>query len=299
MPGMTFDELMATTQRLNVSVEALAAVAACLRLRADGMAAPPAVDRLAHEAATLVGIDDLEQMTPEQCQMAVGAVRAFFRQAAELIDAPDRPCGWITDDPSVLQSQGRASMMVAGLLASLAPGVGDLDRRLRSGSPALLDLGTGTGWLAIALAETFPTATVVGVDVADAPLALAHTNLASSGVADRVSFRHGDAAHLVDEATFDLVWVPGPFLTEAAVPAVLQATHRALRPGGWVMFGRYAGPDDPLAATLVDLRTVRSGGHPWRAGDVEALLAAHGFTEVITPQRTWAAPMAFSFGRRA
>lgn len=299
MPTMTFDELMATTQRLNVSVEALAAVAACLRLRTDGLAAPAEVDRLVHEAAALEGLADLDQLTPQQSQMAIGAIRAFFRQAAELIDAPDRPCGWITDDPAVLQGQGRASMMVAGLLASLAPGVGDLDERLRSGSPALLDLGTGTGWLAIALAQTFPLATVVGVEVAETPLALARANLASSGVADRVSFRHGDAAHLVDEDAFDLAWVPGPFLAEAVVPTVLQAAHRALRPGGWVMFGRYAGPDDPLGATLVDLRTVRSGGHPWRAGDVEALLAVYGFTDVVTPRRTWAAPMVFTFGRRA
>lgn len=294
---MPFEQVMAATQGLNRSVEALAAVAACLRLRAEGLHAPPEVDRLVHEAADAAGVGPLDDLSVEQCQMAIGAIRAFFRQAADLMDAPDRPCGWITDDATLLQSQGRASAMIAGLIASVAPSMGDLVDRLGRPGAAIADLGTGVGWLAIAFARAHPEATVLGVDIAETPLELARGNVVESGLTDRVSFRLGDAADLPDQGAFDLVWVPGPFLSATTLPAVLDGCTRALRPGGWVVLGRYAGPPDPLAAVLIDLRVVRSGGHPWRTEEAEALLSDHGFLDVVSPERTWSGPIVFTVGR--
>lgn len=298
MARVTFEELLSTAQRLNTSVEALAAIAACLHLRAEGLEAPAEVERLVHEAAAATGADGIGDLTPEQCQIALGTIRAFFRQAGELMDAPDRPCGWITDDATLLQSQGRASAMVAGLVASIAPSLGDLSQRLALPGAAIADLGTGVGWLALAFAQQHPAATVVGIDIAEAPLALARANVARAGLEHRVTLRQEDAAHLRDEAAFDLMWVPGPFLPHEAVPDVVHGCHRALRPGGWVVFGRYAGPPDTLAATLIDLRVVRSGGHPWRDDEAEALLTDQGLTDVRTPERTWSGPMVFTVGRR-
>lgn len=296
--SMTLDDLLTTTQRLNTSTDALAAIAALLRVRGEDVAVPEPVARRLEEVGRALGLE-LADLTPEECRIALGAVRAFFRQAAELVDTPDRPPGWLTDDPTLLQSQGRASMMVAPLLAQLAPDLGDLAERLASPGARLLDLGTGTGWLAIALARTFPDATVVGLDIAEGPLALARANVTAEGVDGRVTLRLADASAPIDEAAFDVVWVPGPFLDRDVVPAVVAGAHGGLRPGGWVVFGRYAGPDDPLAQTLVDLRVVRSGGHPWTAADVERLLVEAGFTDVQTPERWWAAPMVFTVGRRA
>ena len=295
---MTLDELLATTQRLNASAEALAAVAASLRMHSEDLDVPDTVAERLDAVGAALGLD-LTSLSAEQCQIALGAVRAFFRQAAELMDAPDRQPGWLSDDPTLLQSQGRASMMVAPLLAGLALDLGDLSARLGAPGARLLDLGTGTGWLAIALAQTFPAATVVGVDLAEAPLSLARANVTAGGLDDRVVLRLGDAADLDEHEAFDLVWVPGPFLGADLVPRILTGAHTALRPGGWVVFGRYAGPDDPLASALIDLRVVRSGGHPWSNAEGEELLADIGFVDISTPPRRWSAPMVFTVGRRA
>jgi hypothetical protein len=65
-----------------------------------------------------------------------------------------------------------------------------------------------------------------------------------------------------------------------------------------VLPGTFAGPDDRLSALLVDLRIVRSGGHPWRADELAAAMTAAGFDDVGEVARTWAAPVRLFAGRR-
>ena len=49
----------------------------------------------------------------------------------------------------------------------------------------------------------------------------------------------------------------------------------------------------------MDLRTVRSGGHPWTATDLLRLLVAAGYRDIQSIARTWAAPVHLFLGRRA
>ena len=97
-----------------------------------------------------------------------------------------------------------------------------------------LDVGTGTGTGARVLAERFPTADVVGVDVAPAMLAEARK------LAPELSFVEGDAANLpFDAESFDVVANANmiPFLGEVA---------RVLKPGGWTLYAFSAGPETPI-----------------------------------------------------
>jgi malonyl-CoA O-methyltransferase len=97
-----------------------------------------------------------------------------------------------------------------------------------------LDVGTGTGTGARVLAERFPDADVVGVDVAPAMLVEARK------LAPELSFVEGDAAHLpFDAESFDVVAHANmiPFLGEVA---------RVLRPGGWTLYAFSAGPETPI-----------------------------------------------------
>ena len=105
-----------------------------------------------------------------------------------------------------------------------------------------LDVGTGTGIGARALAEHFPDAEVVGIDVSPAMLDEARRNV------DRVSFHEGDAAHLpFGDQSFDLVAHSNmiPFFDEVA---------RVLRPGGWTVFAFSGGAETPIYVTPERLR---------------------------------------------
>jgi ribosomal protein L11 methyltransferase len=62
---------------------------------------------------------------------------------------------------------------------------------------SFLDVGTGTGILAIAAAKLFPEARVEGCDTDEAVIAIARENAALNGIAQHIDFRTGS----VDEST--------------------------------------------------------------------------------------------------
>ena len=66
----------------------------------------------------------------------------------------------------------------------------------RPGSASLtqglwVDLGTGSGAIALALAQTFPKASILAVDVSPAALAVAEDNARRAGLSDRITFYQG------------------------------------------------------------------------------------------------------------
>lgn len=134
----------------------------------------------------------------------------------------------------------------------------------KRGSPAtgaFLDVGTGVGWLAHALATELPALTVTGIDVFRPALALARTNVAPLGA--RVTLSEHDVCALTDRDAFDAAFLAGPFVPEEIIPTAVLRIREALRPGGWLLFGLFAGAADPLSRAVTDLRVVRSGGRPW------------------------------------
>lgn len=84
----------------------------------------------------------------------------------------------------------------------------------------ILDLGTGTGAIALALAKFWPESAVVAVDRSADALALARENAAKLSLADRVEFRESDwFAALAGEPPFQLIVSNPPYLTAAEVAA--------------------------------------------------------------------------------
>ena len=110
---------------------------------------------------------------------------------------------------------------------------------------SLLDVGTGVGWLAIAAANLWPSATVVGVDVWQPALERARTNVKEAGLDDRITLRNQDVTALDDVDAYDCAWVPTFFIPEDALPAGLERIARSVRPGGWIVLGRFEPPPSP------------------------------------------------------
>ena len=85
----------------------------------------------------------------------------------------------------------------------------------RLSAPAtILDLGTGSGAIALALAKQFPSAAVTAVDNSPAALALAAENQASNGLEGRVTWMESNWFDAIEtKSTFDLIVANPPYLS--------------------------------------------------------------------------------------
>lgn len=76
----------------------------------------------------------------------------------------------------------------------------------------ILDVGTGSGCIALSVAAEKPTAVVVGLDTSHEALALASENAEALGLADRVSFTDADPADFLEPETVDAVAANLPYI---------------------------------------------------------------------------------------
>jgi release factor glutamine methyltransferase len=149
--------------------------------------------------------------------------------------------------------------------------------------PRVLDVGTGSGAIALALADEVPRARVVAVDLSEDALALARENLARADVSGRVELRRSDLLAGV-AGPFDLV-VSNPPYVPAAEYDSLQPEIRLYEPYGalvgdgvWRQVAREArralAPDGWLVLECGD----------GQAAEVCAGLTALGYEAVLTTQ---------------
>lgn len=89
--------------------------------------------------------------------------------------------------------------------------------RALSAPPRVLDLGTGSGCLLLALLSELPDARGLGVDVSEAALRVAARNAARLGLASRSQFLVGDWAGALD-GSFDLILCNPPYVPETERP---------------------------------------------------------------------------------
>lgn len=108
---------------------------------------------------------------------------------------------------------------------------------LNSGSSTVLDFGTGSGCIAIALAAKSPTTRVVALDISAEALTLARQNAAKNNSAERIEFRAGDGfAALLPGECFDLIVSNPPYIASAEIetlqPEVRDHDPRGALDGG-------------------------------------------------------------------
>jgi release factor glutamine methyltransferase len=169
--------------------------------------------------------------------------------------------------PDVLIPRPETETLVAETLNALEPAEG---RDLR-----LLEIGTGSGAISIALAKELPTAKVVATDVSPKALAVAEENALQSGVRERIQFMQGDLFCPVRKGeAFDLIVTNPPYIPRREFPSLmpevrdyeprvaldggedgldffrraLPAVGEYLHPGSWFLAEMGSGQDQEILA---------------------------------------------------
>lgn len=141
--------------------------------------------------------------------------------------------------------------------------------------PDVLDVGTGTGAIALAIADEHAGARITAIDASPHALALAEENRELTGINGRVQLVEHDLTEGLGRSQFDLVvsnppyvepedlptlqpevrdWEPHVALVASgATEAVARAATDALRPGGWLVLETAAGTGERIRGLLQEL----------------------------------------------
>ena len=170
-----------------------------------------------------------------------------------------------------------------------------LDGQLAADEPAtIVDIGTGTGTLALAALHRWPGARAVGVDPAKRLLEFATEAARQAGVAHRLTVRVGDAAHLpLADASADVAVSSFVIQLTPSRAAAVREAYRILRPGGlfaclaWRAdereqpFAPQTAFEDAMEDLDIDPPDLPGGGRPYASPMVAAAeLRSAGFREV-------------------
>jgi release factor glutamine methyltransferase len=159
------------------------------------------------------------------------------------------------------------------------------------GAQAILDIGTGSGCIAVALARQLSNAAVTAVDISEAALVVARRNAVKNDVA--IEFLLGSLCEPVAGRCFDLIVSNPPYIPRRDIEglepevrdfdprtaldggedgldiyrALLPSARACLRPGGWILVEIGAGQEHDLIHLLNDdggfgepITAVDSGG---------------------------------------
>jgi len=133
-----------------------------------------------------------------------------------------------------------------------------LERVAAASSARVLELGTGSGAIAVALARERPDLTVVATDISEAALAVARRNARDHGPA--IQFLNSDWFGVLEPERFDLIVSNPPYVAASdahlergdvrfeprlalvggedgltCIRAIAARAQRRLRPGGWLL----------------------------------------------------------------
>ncbi len=151
-----------------------------------------------------------------------------------------------------------------------------IESRIENRKSRIVDVGTGSGVIALSLAMKFPEAEILGVDISDDALALAQENASRLKVADRVRFLRSNLLENVD-GSFDVIAANLPYIStqdrhtlsrevlhdpavalfasaqgdELMRELIAQAPSR-LRPGGMLALEIGLGQSDALLSAMAE-----------------------------------------------
>lgn len=117
----------------------------------------------------------------------------------------------------------------------------------------ILDVATGTGDLAIAMARRIEGVQVMGVDLSEAMLAVARRKVEARGLDNRIVLERGDAEHLaVADASVDAATVAFGVRNFGDLAAGLRELARTIKPGGKVVILEFSRPRNRVFRALYE-----------------------------------------------
>ncbi|WP_435017081.1 peptide chain release factor N(5)-glutamine methyltransferase [Tundrisphaera sp. TA3] len=126
--------------------------------------------------------------------------------------------------------------------------------------PRSVDVGTGSGCLALACAHQHKSARFIAIDLSPDALAIASTNAANHQLGDRVEFRQGDLlGPVAEDGPFDAIVSNPPYIATDVIPT-LEAGVRDYEPH----LALDGGPDGlRVVARLIEqaVPLLKPGGH--------------------------------------
>ena len=196
--------------------------------------------------------------------------------------------GWCETDPTLIRWRGATSgPLAARILSACFAGLPEFPARLHTPGARFLDVGTGAGGIAVHMCREFPELVAVGLDVSQPALDIARKDVAAAGLADRIEIREQSVADLEDRDSFDLLWVPQPFIPRAALIAALPRLHRAARPGAAIVMVLASNNATGRIGAATEVRNAMDGGATMSSETATGLLSAAGFVDVsatVSPQ---------------
>jgi release factor glutamine methyltransferase len=150
---------------------------------------------------------------------------------------------------------------------------------------SILDVGTGSGCIALALAQEFPGADIHATDISAAALEIARANAARLQLEKRIQFYQADLLEGLNLGGLDFIVSNPPYVGESeedqvqlevrkfepraavfagptgieVIERLIPQAHAALRPGGWLIVeisGSIAGAVGQLLKAWDDVRTI-------------------------------------------
>lgn len=206
----------------------------------------------------VLGCDQTDLLTHPERLLSVGELRQFDRLVARRVAS--EPMQYLTGEqeffglrfevsPAVLIPRPETEHLVEAVLQRFA----------REEAVRIVDVGTGSGAIAVALAHSLPRSRVTAVDLFPAALEVAQRNAKRHRVIDRLTLLTSDLLEGVDSTDFDAVVANPPYIATAEVlepqvanyephsalyagPTGLEVYERlipqaarVLKPEGWLM----------------------------------------------------------------